>query len=225
MKPYASGKRWTLYAGDCVVAPVVGADAIVTEPPFGIAYEKGAGGSCVTSRGTVRERKWGPIAGDDVDFDPTPWLAFPRVLLWGANHYAARLPRGRWLAWNKLGDFEPFGDSFADVELGWCNQRGADRIFSLLWKGVRQGEKYDNGVRLHPSQKPIGLCAWWIEQLALPVDSLVCDPYTGSASVGVATLLAGHRFVGVEIDPAHLDIAARRLGQAESDGVQSSLFG
>lgn len=144
---------------------------------------------------------------------------------WGANHYAGRLPRGRWLAWNKLGDFPPFGDSFSDVEFGWTNQKGASRIFSLLWKGVRQGEKYDNGRRYHPSQKPLGLMVWLLEQAGAPAGSEVLDPYCGSGSTGVAALLTGRSFVGVECEPAYLDIAARRLGDAEHDGVQLGMFG
>jgi DNA modification methylase len=55
-------------------------------------------------------------------------------------------------------------------------------------------------------------------------DQLVVDPYCGSASTGVAQLRRGGRFLGIEIDPAYLDIAARRLSQAEANGVQQPLL-
>jgi site-specific DNA-methyltransferase (adenine-specific) len=227
--PYAQGKRWTLYAGDCrdVLPSLTDVDAIVSDPPYGIAYRKGAGGVPVTNRKSQKvaapRKDWTEIAGDAEPFDPSHLFTFPKVMLWGANHFAERLPRGRWLAWNKLGDFEPFGDSFSDVEFGWVNQRGADRIFSLLWKGVRQGEKIDNGRRHHPSMKPIGLMRWSIEQAGATADGLIVDPYAGSGATGIAALLTGRRFVGIEIDPQHLPVCVRRLAEAEAGGVQLQL--
>ncbi len=230
MTPYAEGRRWKLYAGDCrdILPTLTGVDSIVSDPPYGIAYRKGAGGVPVTNRGGTTAAaprvEWSNIAGDAEPFDPAHLLGFPRVALWGANHFAGRLPPGRWLAWNKLGSFEPFGDSFSDVEFGWVNQRGADRIFSLLWKGVRQGEKLDNGRRHHPSMKPVGLMTWTIEQAKAAPDGLIVDPYAGSAATGIAALLSGRQFIGIEIDPQYLATAARRLADAEAGGVQIGMF-
>ncbi|MFT3987205.1 hypothetical protein [Aestuariivirga sp.] len=94
----------TLYLGDCrEVLPTLGkVGAVVTDPPYGIAYQKGAGG-----KGKHKRRNTEAIQGDTEPFDPSPWLAWP-CILWGANHYSSRLPHGRWLAWNKLGEKEPW---------------------------------------------------------------------------------------------------------------------
>jgi len=132
-----------------------------------------------------------------------------RCILWGANHYSARLPHGRWLAWNKLGPFEPFGDTFSDVEFAWQNVRAADRIFSLLWKGAMQGEKENNGVRTHPSMKPIALMQWCLG--FLPKAQTILDPFMGSGTTGVACVREGRRFIGVELDPGYFDIACARI--------------
>ena len=198
----------TLYLGDCLeILPTLGkVDAIIADPPYGIAHVKGAGGHGKHSR-----RNIAPIHGDDAPFDPTPWLAFPSVILWGADHYAERLPHGRWLAWDKLDGMEAW-DSFSDVEFAWHSKRGAARLFRLLWKGIASVKAGEEATRDHPTQKPIALMKWCLEQAGMP--ETVADPYMGSGTTGVACMQAGRRFVGVEIDPAYFDIACERIANA-----------
>lgn len=197
----------TLMLGDCrEMAAGLSYDAVVSDPPYGIAYEKGTGGNGAQPK--ERRRDYGPIVGDSEPFDPSPWLSRP-CILWGANHFAARLPHGRWMAWNKLGSMEPW-DSFSDVEFAWQNTRGADRIFSLLWKGLAQGEKIGGGQRYHPTQKPIGLMTWCIEQLPDGCQTIL-DPYMGAGTTGLACVRLGRRFTGIEIEPRYFDIACRRI--------------
>lgn len=201
----------TLYLGDCrEVLPTISRDgtAVVSDPPYGISYVKGGGG-----KGFGAARNSAPIVGDDEPFDPAPWLEFPEVILWGANHFAARLPHGRWLAWDKLAGVQPF-DSFSDVEFAWVKGRGKDRIFSHLWKGVLKGSEKTGGKhqeRWHPTQKPIVLMRWCIDQTTA---GLVFDPYMGSGTTGVAAVQAGRRFVGCEVDRGYFDVACRRIEEA-----------
>jgi site-specific DNA-methyltransferase (adenine-specific) len=68
----------------------------------------------------------------------------------------------------------------------------------------------------HPTQKPLALLERVIAASAAPGD-LVLDPFAGSATTGVAALAAGCRFLGVERDPAYVDLAARRLRGAPPD--------
>jgi site-specific DNA-methyltransferase (adenine-specific) len=200
-----------LYLGDYrEVLPMLGkVDAVVTDPPYGIGFEKGAGGNGAQPK--ARRRDYGKIVGDDQPFDPRLWLGWP-CILWGANHYSSRLPHGRWLAWNKLGDLKPW-DSFSDVEFAWQNTRAADRIFSLLWKGLCQGEKLNGGLRGHPTQKPIGLMEWCIEHLPANVETIL-DPFMGSGSTGVAAVNLGRKFIGIEIEPKYFEIACKRIQDA-----------
>jgi len=206
-----------LYEGDCLdVLPTLGAvDAVVTDPPYGIGYRRGRGGKGIHSKGFDGNDV--PVIGDDRPFDPRPWLRWP-CIMWGANHYAQRLPHGRWLAWNKLGGKEPW-DDFCDVEFAWQNRRAADRIFSHLWKGLCQagaGEK-----RYHPTQKPVALMQWCLG--FLPKAQTIMDPFMGSGTTGVACVREGRRFIGVELDPGYFDIAVARiaaLGSKRTKGAR-----
>lgn len=204
----------TLHLGDCqeILPTLLGVDAVVSDPPYGIAHKAHSNGKS-TGAQKLRKKAYGAatIHGDDVDFDPAHLLAFPAVILWGANHYAQSLPRGRWLAWNKLGGFQPW-DSFSDVEFAWHSARGADRIFSLLWKGLAQGEKTGGGERFHPTMKPVGLMEWCLG--FVPDARTICDPYMGSGTTGVACANLGRTFIGIEREPTYFDIACRRIEAA-----------
>jgi len=133
----------TLYLGDCrEIARGLTADAVISDPPYGIAFSRGSCGS-KGSMPNGAPKNWAGsdrhagigIAGDAGLFDPTPLFRFGNVLLWGADHFRSRLPEtGRFLAWDKLAG-KPSWDSFCDVEFAWHSLDGAARIYSHLWKG------------------------------------------------------------------------------------------
>jgi site-specific DNA-methyltransferase (adenine-specific)/modification methylase len=50
---------------------------------------------------------------------------------------------------------------------------------------------------------------------------LICDPFMGSGSTGVAAVQSGRKFIGVEREPRYFEIAVRRIEDAQR---QSSLF-
>jgi site-specific DNA-methyltransferase (adenine-specific) len=202
--------RCTLILGDClqILPHLPGYDAILSDPPYGRGYKKGKGGG----RGRMGPSKGTKmIEGDDKPFDPSPFFHCPAIL-WGANHYSARLPHGRWLAWNKLGDKEPW-DSYCDVEFAWQNTKAPDRIFSLLWKGVCRGSLEDGIKRMHPNQKPTALMRWCLQ--FLPDARTVLDPYMGSASTGVACVRECRDFIGIEIDESYFETACQRIRDAD----------
>jgi site-specific DNA-methyltransferase (adenine-specific) len=202
-----------LWHGDCrEVLPLLhGVDALVSDPPYGIAYQHSGGGRAAPGARNppVRNEKM-PIANDDAAFDPAHLLGFPSVLIFGADHYRERLPAGGTLvAWDKSCGIGP-ADSFADAEFAWTNARVKRNVLRFLWKGVaceKAGE--ENGKRYHPTQKPVGLMQRCIE--LLPEAAVICDPYMGSGSTGVAALRLGRRFVGVELDRRYFDVACERI--------------
>ncbi len=201
--------RAQLWLGDCRDVEFPLEAAIVSDPPYGIAFVKGSGG-----KGKHSVRNIAPIHGDAEPFDPARWLTFSSCILWGANHYAARLPHGRWLAWDKLAGLTEF-DSFSDVEFAWRNGRGKDRIFSHLWKGICKDSEKGGKERWHPTQKPVSLMEWCIAPLA---EQTIADPYMGSGTTGIAAVKMGRSFIGCEIDPAYFDIACRRIEDAQRQG-------
>lgn len=210
--PYYVDDLVTLYLGDCreVLPSIDEADValVLTDPPYGMDYKP--------LRGSNGSKMWGDttVAGDAEPFDPSHLLRFPRLILFGANFYAHRLPpSGGWLVWDKTPHGIREGFIYSHAELAWTNVGGARvRKFSLEWQGnVRNGEPF-----LHPTQKPVALMRWCIREFTKRGD-LVLDPYMGSGPVAKACAEEGRRYIGCEIKVEYLDAAIDRLRQTALD--------
>lgn len=69
----------------------------------------------------------------------------------------------------------------------------------------------------HPVAFPVGLPARCILATTDPGD-IVLDPYSGSASTGVAAVQSGRRFIGIEREERYFDIACKRIEDAQRQG-------
>lgn len=229
----------TLYHGDCLqllAAGLLKCDAIVSDPPYGIGYQHTGFSRFGPMRRTDK------IIGDDVPFDPQPWVDVApggqvlsaggkkhgkRIILFGADHFRARLPEyGTLLAWDKhVGTGAD--DSFADCEWAWSGINVRREVFRHLWKGIikhvdaadgspTRGKLLASGKRAfatsHVSQKPVALMRWCIQKVKPKAGGVILDPYMGSGTTGIAALSLGYRFVGCEIDAEIFDIAVDRIG-------------
>jgi site-specific DNA-methyltransferase (adenine-specific) len=67
--------------------------------------------------------------------------------------------------------------------------------------------------REHSTQKPVQLMVE-VLKTACPEYGTVLDPFCGSGSTGVACVLTGRKFVGVELSEEYVAIARRRIGEA-----------
>ncbi len=200
----------TLYLGDCrVLAPMLsGIDACISDPPYGIGYSHGVGGGKL-ARSTQFDHH--PIHGDAEPFDPTRWLGYPTVVLFGANHFADKLPASsNWLVWDKRDGV--CSNDQADCEMAWTNLSGPARLTRHLWNGMLKAS--ERGVsRVHPTQKPVAVMEWVLLQTTNSGD-VVLDPYMGSGTTGVACIKTGRRFIGIEIDQTYFDRAVKRISDA-----------
>jgi site-specific DNA-methyltransferase (adenine-specific) len=70
----------------------------------------------------------------------------------------------------------------------------------------------------HPTVKPLALMRWLV-RLVCPPGGLVLDPTCGSGSTGAATVLEGRRFIGIELDPHYMKIAAARIAHWAPEGA------
>ena len=210
----------TLYCGDCVevLRTLPRVDAVITDPPYGMNWNTDStrfgGGN--RNRGAGRQ-DWGNITGDAQPFDPAPWLQFDRVVLFGANHYAARLPVGTTLVWLKKAD-HLFGTFLSDAEIAWM--KGGYGVYCYRKQFPPPSRMAEAGGDVaHPTQKPVGLMAWCMDRAGVEQGAVVLDPYMGSGSTGVAAIETGRKFIGIEREPRYFDIACERISRAQAQGT------
>lgn len=209
-----------LYLGDCleVLPTLPKVDAVITDPPYGMDWDTDSTRFSGERRKLGAGRKdWGHIHGDDKPFDPAPWLSFPRVVLFGSNHFAARLPVGTTLVWIKKSD-HLFGTFLSDAEVAWM--KGGHGVYCYRKQFPPPARMAENGGGevAHPTQKPIGLMAWCMDRAKLEASQVVLDPYMGSGTTGIAAVTTQRRFIGIEREPKYFDIACRRIEDALRQG-------
>ena len=203
----------TLYCGDCLdILPTLGkVDAVVTDPPYGIASCWKGGFSALHGWARAGEAKdmrnaWDEVAPDKSIFDMLLAMSGKQVI-WGGNHFPLPTSRG-WLIWNK----PERGFTLSEAELAWTNIDMPMRVFDY---------HRSESDRIHPTQKPVALMEWCLEKARIPIGATVLDPYMGSGTTGVACVRTGRRFIGIELDPGYFAIAQRRIAEAQA---QPALF-
>jgi len=203
MRPVKIGNA-ELWHGDSVdVLPLIGtADAVISDPPYGLG-DKMTGG---TKRFSTGEGGMEPLG--DWDSKPVDELlemlegVAPIKMLWGGNYYPVPASRG-WLIWVKTNGVA----TMASVELCWTNIDMNSKHFSHPANGWQ---------RDHPTQKPIDLMRWCLS--FAPKAKTICDPFMGSGTTGVAAIMDGRRFIGIEREAKYFDAACKRIEQAVAQG-------
>jgi site-specific DNA-methyltransferase (adenine-specific) len=90
-------------------------------------------------------------------------------------------------------------------------------VWSILPPG--NGEK---AFGKHPTQKPVAL----VERCILASThkgALILDPFLGNGTTAVAAVRTGRRCVGIELDPAYVEMAVKRVKAARQESTQLSL--
>lgn len=200
----------TLYLGDCRdILPWLRADAVVTDPPYGIGKDgqkRTTGGH--GGRKAYDFKGWDAERPSREIFDLVR-AAGAKQVIWGGNYFADFFPpTGKWLVWDKGQRINQ-----SDGELAWTSEAGALRIFELNRVALMT-----DGAQ-HPTQKPVEVMRWSIQQIGSP--RIILDPFMGSGTTGVAALSMGRKFIGIEIDPDYFAVACERIADEHS---RPSLF-
>ncbi len=210
MTPYYDDGSCVIFHGDCrELLPRLVGDLICTDPPYGIGYVPAGGSGRLYKRNAMP-----PVFCDNEPFDPSWLLALTkRLTLFGANHYASRLPdSATWFVWDKRAGSG--SNTFADCELVWSNSGGPARLFTHYWNGgITASER---SAKLHPTQKPVVLMRWLLQRVSAEGET-VLDPYMGSGPILRAAKYLGRKAIGIEIEERYCEIAAKRLAQEVFD--------
>jgi len=186
-----------LYLGDCleILPTLEKVDAVITDPPYGIGF--GASHTKWSANSGVVLGEWDKAIPDVSFLLP---LA-DSVVIWGGERFSLPVRRG-WFTWVKP-DAAP---TFSSTEFAWTNRDKPARHF-IYSIGATNPERVG-----HPTQKPLALMNWCIEQIK--AIGTILDPFMGSGTTGVACANLGRKFIGIEIESKYFDIACERITNA-----------
>ena len=194
-------------------------DLAIVDPQYGINQN---GGKNKTRNRLSKATDYMPFAGGDKEPPPVEYFkqlirVSKNQIIWGANHFVDRigLPSSCWIVWDKMN-----GNSmFADCELAYTSFKTKVRKVDYRWNGMMQADMKHKEKRIHPTQKPVALYCWLLENYAKPGD-LILDTHVGSASSLIACESMGFNYVGYELSEFYFNAAVNRI----SKGVQSKIF-
>ena len=209
-----------LWHGDCrEVLPLLPRfELLLTDPPYGLAIgrpENNKRGRYGKQTGATHEASGWDDEAPSSDLLALVTAKAQNAIIWGGNYFSAHLPNERgWLVWDKVND--DFY-STSDCELAWTSLKQRLKIFRRphgLDKGFMVKDGFGN---VHPTQKPVPLMAWCLDQAGRP--ATVLDPFMGSGSTGVACVQLGLAFTGIERERGYFDSACERIARAQAQGT------
>ena len=100
--------------------------------------------------------------------------------------------------------------TYSDGELAYCSKTNSLKSFKFAWHGMIQGNMKEKENRIHPTQKPVQLYKWLLQNYAKEGDSIL-DTHLGSGSIALACHDLKFDLTGYEIDKEYYDTAVKRL--------------
>ncbi len=231
-------ERATLYLGDAnELLHRLGRVALVTDPPY--LFDNSGGGTFRAARGASDQIV---AEGLDQGFDHTiinP-LLHPSVVIFCHNDQLAdlltylngnyrRVCVHVWIKPNPsphrnkhyLADTEFYvvaSDDISDTEFfihAWQEGHHPVGAHPDMHRHVTAASQ-PSKLWGHPTVKPDAVMDKIITNVA---GEIICDPFMGTGSSGVAAVKAGRRFIGIEHNPKHFATAVERLRLAHEDHV------
>lgn len=180
-------------------------DLAIVDPPYGIKADKGVGGFGV-SNARHYTAKWDNEIPDETYFKEL-YRVSKNYIIFGAQYMTDYLtPNKKWLVWDKVGEMN-VNNPYSKAELAATSFEGVVDKFTYYQAGFISKDKSE---RIHPTQKPVALYKWLLQNYANPGD-LILDTHVGSASSLIACEELGFSYIGFELDPDYYKASCERL--------------
>ena len=181
-------------------------DLAIVDPPYGIDLANmnmGVGKSKKASK--IQNRKWKPKDWDKntptKEYFDDLFRISKNQIVWGGNYFELP-PCYGYVIWDKE---IPEGLSFSDCEMAWHSFKKAPKMF-------RRSAYLDKKLKFHPTQKPVKLYKWLLQNYAKEGD-LILDTHLGSGSIAIACHQMGFDLVGCKLDVDYYKAAHKRFKQ------------
>ena len=196
------------------------ADAMITDPPYGVLYGQDGGGKQNAIRGDLSQAEIPVSFAVSLDHALN---ADARIYLCGGStnlltywklfdHYLRMMPRLIvWVKESFLLRQNNYHSQFELIFYGWKGKGGGpkhwhgDRKQADVWTITRESK----ADYLHPTQKPVALYQKAITN-SVPQDGLIYEPFAGSGTALIAADLESRRCYALELDPRFVQVILDR---------------
>jgi site-specific DNA-methyltransferase (adenine-specific) len=201
----------------------------IVDPPYGIGADKPSikpenvkqkNGSYLRVNSNKYQHKNWDISIPENNYFHELFRVSQNQIIWGANYFGLI---GGYIVWDKLnGNSDQYG-----CELAYQSYNNRTDIVRFMWQGmfqgiycgydvqkavVQQGNKKLNENRIHPTQKPVALYRWLLQNYAKPGDKIL-DTHLGSGSSRIAADMEGYDFTGYELDTDYFNASVKRFNE------------
>ena len=212
MKPTDILGNIKLYNADCMEVMKTFKDKqfdlAIVDPPYGIGADK---------KNSKRELKSKKSAAISSDFGGQIWdstipteeyfAELKRVskkqIIWGANYFGLV---GGMLYWHKNVTMP----TYSTGELAYLSWLQKIDFVNITWHGMLQQNMKNKEERIHPTQKPVQLYKWLLQNYAKEGDTIL-DTHFGSLSIGIACHDLKFDLTAIELDKDYYEQAKQRL--------------
>lgn len=214
--PYEYLGGQLLINGDCLKVMELmedkSVDLVLTDPPYGLGYDKQAGkvsgsqnGTMKAPKGIYRQTNW-DIKPEKEIFDMILNKSLNQIIF-GGEHLCSLLPQSRgWIVWDKhTGD-----NNFSDCELAWTSESKPIKKYDWIWNGMLQQDMKNKEERFHPTQKPVGLFCKILQDYSKEND-LIFDGFSGSFTTSIACIRTNRQSICIEKDEEYYKLGVNRV--------------
>lgn len=191
-------------------------DLAIVDPPYGIDADNKNNGKNSdrhekTSKAkinTYKKTNWDNATPNDEYFNELKRIS-KKQIIWGANYFGLV---GGMLYWHKNVTMP----TYSTGELAYLSWLQKIDFVNITWHGMLQQNMKNKEERIHPTQKPIQLYEWLLNNYANENDKII-DTHLGSGSIAIAIDKANTldkknlTFVGIELDPDYFRAAVERF--------------
>ena len=173
----------------------------IVDPPYGIDWMKQIQNPNTKANWKQYENKeWDKQTPKD-DYWNELFRVSQNQIVWGGNYMTDKLyPSPCWLIWDKMQEF-----SGAVFEMAWASFASPAKAFRMS-----RVEAYATQDKIHPTQKPIKLYRWLLQNYAKEGDNIL-DTHLGSGSSRIAADMEGYNFTGYELDKDYFEASVKRF--------------
>lgn len=198
-------------------------DLAIVDPPYGIGVAKT--GQIGTGK-KFTPKNWDKGIPDITFFNELKRIS-KKQIIWGVNYFDGMGLNGGRIIWNKLGrdiGRRKVAPTFSECEIAYYSDANNVKMYSYTYIGNVQGNDYQilwsETNRIHPTQKPIELYKWLIDNYAKKGYKIL-DTHGGSMSIAVACWDYGFDLDLCELDKEYFDKGVERF---ENHIKQQKLF-